>query len=349
MHRRRTVSQSIFNFILFFILISTVTCGKNEIVHNCLYTCDNTCDNPKRICPPLCILGKSCSCAAGFVRNDNNECVTLDKCECPLNEHRQPCANVCEPSCGNLKPVCTEQCDVGSACVCNKGFVRNNGFCTLAKDCKTCGPNEQFQLCSNTCDATCENLNPICTMECREGTACACQFGFVRGKDGKCSPASECSKNSKQFLFNYRHNILRKIFTATCSKNERESPCANPCEPTCDSQNPICNKLCMIGKACTCKEGFVRDKGVCILKANCPIKCKENETFNSCGSSCTGTCRNPNLVGIGCNKMCAEGCFCNKGFTRNKAGRCVKIEKCTNCKHHERTNGSSLLNLYFAF
>jgi len=35
-----------------------------------------------------------------------------------------------------------------------------------------------------------------------------------------------------------------------------------------------------------------------------------------------------------CGQQYKNGCFCQKGFVRNKDNKCVKLEECPNLPHH---------------
>lgn len=60
--------------------------------------------------------------------------------------------------------------------------------------------------------------------------------------------------------------------------------------------------------------------------------CDENEEYHKCGTYCPPTCddfshplpKEPKI----CIDMCKTGCFCKRGYYRNKDGQCVTREKC---------------------
>nr|CDJ97123.1 Protease inhibitor I8 domain containing protein [Haemonchus contortus] len=50
-------------------------------------------------------------------------------------------------------------------------------------------------------------------------------------------------------------------------------------------------------------------------------RCGANEAFDTCGSACEPSCRNPNPVA--CTLQCVAGCRCRRGFFRDDRGQCV--------------------------
>ena len=75
-----------------------------------------------------------------------------------------------------------------------------------------------------------------------------------------------------------------------------------------------------------------------------PISCPVNQIYNSCGtsSSCEDTCQTvaderfklltgqerPGKINKICNKMCVEGCFCEKGYVKNNENDCILVDEC---------------------
>ncbi|KAM4015192.1 inducible metalloproteinase inhibitor protein-like [Anomaloglossus baeobatrachus] len=57
-------------------------------------------------------------------------------------------------------------------------------------------------------------------------------------------------------------------------------------------------------------------------------KCGDNEEYMECGSSCPPNCTHPN--GVNCNKKCACGCFCKKGYVKLD-NSCIDKAKCEAC------------------
>ncbi|XP_008555209.1 serine protease inhibitor swm-1 [Microplitis demolitor] len=63
---------------------------------------------------------------------------------------------------------------------------------TAEPSCKNvhCPAHQQCYLCK-PCPRTCENPNPVCTMECKLGPVCYCMPGYVTHNQ-KCIPESQC-------------------------------------------------------------------------------------------------------------------------------------------------------------
>jgi hypothetical protein len=55
-------------------------------------------------------------------------------------------------------------------------------------------------------------------------------------------------------------------------------------------------------------------------------ECPENEEYKFC-EPCNKTCDQPNPI---CPAQCGRGCFCVQDLVRDKDGRCVKLEQCSN-------------------
>lgn len=54
---------------------------------------------------------------------------------------------------------------------------------------KCSDPNEVYKFCDTACEATCDELNPVCTRPCVEG--CFCKPGYVR-HEKRCVLIKDC-------------------------------------------------------------------------------------------------------------------------------------------------------------
>lgn len=64
----------------------------------------------------------------------------------------------------------------------------------------------------------------------------------------------------------------------------------------------------------------------------CGIQCPSGQEFQSCGNSCHRTCSDISHR-VNCESECVEGCNCAEGFTLDKQGECIPIERCPCIKH----------------
>ncbi|KAG8183312.1 hypothetical protein JTE90_002804 [Oedothorax gibbosus] len=332
------------------------TCGKNEEYYNCVPTCRDTCDNyydKHAICTKICRPG--CACKKGYVKNKQGKCVKPSQCEeptkatkpphhtCGKNEKYYNCVPTCRDTCDSYNDkhaICTKICRPG--CACKEGYVKNKqGKCVKPSQCEeptkptkpphnTCGKNEKYYSCVPTCRDTCDNYDDkhaICTLICRPG--CACKEGYVKNKQGKCVKPSQCPEPTKP----------TKPPHHTCGKNEKYYNCVPTCKDTCenyDDEHPICPLFCRAG--CACIEGYVKNKqGKCVKPSQCqeptkPTKpsthCGPDEVYyDDCAPSCGGTCDTYG-GGIRHCPLCRPGCWCKKGYVKNKEGKCIKPSKC---------------------
>ncbi|EGT37577.1 hypothetical protein CAEBREN_07482 [Caenorhabditis brenneri] len=121
---------------------------------------------------------------------------------CGENEELVACHNTCEPQCGYIPKVCTEQCIMNS-CDCKDGFVRNSlGKCVevfqCTKETTKCPENETFYGCGTACEPTCEHPEPrACTKQCLVNL-CQCSKGFVR-HGFRCITKEDCPKQIPVF------------------------------------------------------------------------------------------------------------------------------------------------------
>lgn len=133
---------------------------------------------------------------------------------------------------------------------------------------------------------------------------CQCKVGYARNENKVCVQISECSSNNTD---------------GSCGNNEEMRTCPG-CEPTCDNPTvrflnfcqrilkcksffqPVCNKMCIPGKACQCKKEFFRNsEDECVPRNQCPpstvrlprmkrdLQCGENEHITEC-SGCESNC-----------------------------------------------------------
>jgi hypothetical protein len=143
-------------------------CGANEVFKTCGTACPATCANPhpSAVCTKNCVIG--CFCTEGFLKHANGQCVPAANCDMPMeiaasrpygndimcpHEHEVYIENDfattldCMANCDTPLPFMIrghpqipkkcENMKAGSACVCQKPFVRNHeGKCVERKQCQ---------------------------------------------------------------------------------------------------------------------------------------------------------------------------------------------------------------------
>uniref|UniRef100_A0A8C5QJV0 Uncharacterized protein n=1 Tax=Leptobrachium leishanense TaxID=445787 RepID=A0A8C5QJV0_9ANUR len=87
-------------------------------------------------------------------------------------------------------------------------------------------------------------------------------------------------------------------------------------------QDILCSLLGAYADACQ-KEGILINWRTTTL---CPPKCPSNSHYNTCMSSCPGTCLDPDGPEI-CDSPCLEGCQCDEGYVIS-GGTCVSKDNC---------------------
>lgn len=123
--------------------------------------------------------------------------------------------------------------------------------------------------------------------------------------------------------------------------------CNAHCEPTCTEGDLVpCSRSGRLAAApqgrfsericrpkCNCKPGLIRATrdGPCVPRDQCgaaggQAQCKRNEEFRSCGSACPAVCGQTGPEA--CTAQCVPGCFCARGYIRDKGGLCIPTAAC---------------------
>ncbi|XP_037293199.1 serine protease inhibitor swm-1 [Manduca sexta] len=194
----------------FFVLsIVAVSCGlyvvKDECPANeeyllCGSACPFNCTDPEGpiTCSEDCVEG--CFCKSGYLRNENETCVSADQCiggknpVCGENEEFLSCGTACPLTCKQPEPLsCGLACSMG--CFCKSGYVRDesNKKCVTLDKCpaeQCLNQNEVYDICSASCEPSCSDPEPICTKVCSGG--CVCAAGLFRNDAGDCVSVDKC-------------------------------------------------------------------------------------------------------------------------------------------------------------
>ncbi|VEN34458.1 unnamed protein product [Callosobruchus maculatus] len=309
------------------------SCGLNEDYLKyvpCLQTCADlergTCGEEARRYAP------GCYCAEGYVRR-NGVCIPEDAClsvepihwrseQCALNEEYleyEPCLQNCDD-------LSSTKCDRilkknAPGCYCREGYLRKGGICIPKSQCKihfekhtkTCGINEVFQAYKPFSENCEDRGGREDKTEKQFAPGCYCYPGYLR-KDGTCIPKERCSKGNE------------------CGLNEEYTE-YEPCHQTCDDlESKKCDlKSRRYSPGCYCKEGYLRQNGLCLPKEDCHYEardklkeCPTNERFLEY-KPCREYCDDPERCDDG--DQYAPGCYCAKGYLR-KDGECVPDYQC---------------------
>ncbi|KAM4652879.1 serine protease inhibitor swm-1-like [Discoglossus pictus] len=116
------------------------TCPPFSVEVGCRKTCFYACDNLNQMseaCILPCWFG--CDCKEGYVyeSKDSKVCVPISQCKvsCPEHSTFNPCLKTYRQSCYTLgeKPHASEKCL--PRCVCDEGYVLNEGECIKISEC----------------------------------------------------------------------------------------------------------------------------------------------------------------------------------------------------------------------
>ncbi|XP_077116288.1 zonadhesin-like [Ranitomeya variabilis] len=124
-------------FIAFAAPSAATRCKAGE-VYRCGSPCPPSCSNRSPICPKSDGCKPGCFCKKGTIRNDEGECVKVEKC-CSGNTIFNGCGNNCPNTCADYNspgPVmCPEYCTPG--CICKPGYKQlpNSKECVLPEYC----------------------------------------------------------------------------------------------------------------------------------------------------------------------------------------------------------------------
>ncbi|RCN25505.1 trypsin Inhibitor like cysteine rich domain protein, partial [Ancylostoma caninum] len=211
-----------------------------------------------------------------------------------------------------------------------------------------CGKNEVLDECGNECENKCNQEKKICRVRvCFTGLgACACDEGFFRNKKGECVSEDDCEYDNMEFI-TFPPEETKAL--NNCSLHEYYDHCGGTlCEPTCEEPDRVCLSRACSGPAdCPCDTGYYRNKaGICVTEDECqddfmeiitfppettetPKNCSVHEYYEYCGGThCEPTCEEPNRVCLSRACFGPADCPCDKGYYRNKAGKCVTEDEC---------------------
>ncbi|XP_065158674.1 zonadhesin-like [Atheta coriaria] len=286
----------------------------------CVPTCESQYPD---YCNKKCTVG--CHCKQGLLQisEKNATCVLPSQCPQPQCCQHSTYTDKCIESkrCDNMYLNFAQAlCDGVKRCVCNPGYVMNSKQeCVLPQECKPeeirCPQNMEYSTC-HTCEKQCDNLDPVCTKECKVG--CFCIKDHALNSENVCVPIKDCPAKCPA---NEEHKQCKSLTPATCSNLLTQS------------KPKICKEVCVAG--CDCKSGFVRnEKQVCVEPSKCPqteLKCGVNMVYTGTKSKCS-TCPSTGKPTF----TMKDGCDCVDNLVFDTAtGQCVDKSMCTESKENK--------------
>ena len=274
---------------------TTIACDQiagESYVNTLQVPCNGTCDG---------WVTTNCTCAAGYTKDGNEDCVDID--ECTVNSN--PCDNNSDAGgqCNNTAG--------GYTCTCSDGFQFLGGGCRNINECLTL---------TNPCDND-GDLNALCS-DMTPGYTCVCGGGFEFA-NGSCIDIDECAGNpcDESGDVGATCNNLNGDFTCNCSAGYQDngSTCeeinecdGNPCDVDGDAAATCTDQV--NGYLCSCSLGFNYADGSC-------------KDVNEC-DTLTNPCDDQNDSGALCvNQTGDYSCDCSDGFAAG-AGTCQDINEC---------------------
>ncbi|PZC75812.1 hypothetical protein B5X24_HaOG205632 [Helicoverpa armigera] len=125
---------ALFSCCVLFVVVNA-ECGKNEEL-GCVHSCP-----PQKSCSDRDIeiacpdeyteCEDTCVCKPGFIRNDNNDCITEDQCDkCTKENEFYDCGELCDNVCATLSERNRTHCDLWISrcvrqCYCKDGYARD--------------------------------------------------------------------------------------------------------------------------------------------------------------------------------------------------------------------------------
>ncbi|XP_035909992.1 zonadhesin-like [Anopheles stephensi] len=271
------------------------------------------------------------------------------KC-CPPNEVLLWCPPVCEPTCDN-DCVPTPTGIPMETCVCKPGFVRHHGRCIERCECPAPSPPTEPPT---ECPPTATTPKPCARTfhgMTRNGEVPPVRTHYPHPYSAHTQPGPYSMMSQSQNLSSCSNYLYRPPVRpcppkpmrtttvspfAVCPPNEVQQPSPICCEETCTTNCAavLCPAQPPTGPlVCTCDSGFVRHKGRCIPRNECPVEepvkfCGPNAHYSPCTPCCQQTCDN-DCSKIFCIAACTgpPTCVCNEGYVLHE-GRCILPSEC---------------------
>ena len=117
----------------------------------------------------------------------------------------------------------------------------------------TCRGGQVWNPCGSACTATCDEPEPICTLQCVPRCVCPPPL-LLRDDSGICVLQEECGALAPNL----------------CKEGMVWNNCGSACTPTCDDPTPPCIAMCV--KKCECPQSaplWSSEKGTCVHVTDC--------------------------------------------------------------------------------
>ena len=284
--------------------------------------------------------GYVCDCAAGYQRNEENNCVPINPCDsdpnyCPADascvfdessftahceckeggyewdETSQSCVNIdeCKTQCAAGENKKCEDLPGSFNCYCQEGYnlvndkSSNDGFfCEQNDPCKdnTC-PADSTCVANGLFDSSCECNDPAFKYD-KDSNSCKAKS--CEEANIVCGQNSECIQEENEAatcLCNFGYE--QDMISGGCID-------INECETECNGEGQICNNL-PGDYECSCALGFEKKSGG---KDSYSDECVD---IDECEDDCDGE-------GYVCtNTIGSFTCECDNGYIRDSAGYCL--------------------------
>ncbi|XP_058465789.1 keratin-associated protein 9-1-like [Malaya genurostris] len=196
-------------------------CNQDEVISEVVPCCEPTCENDCSLanCPKQVIHMQTCICRPDYVRHLGS-CIPRSACppieqhisSCSIHEELLPTPPCCEATCSNncTDIICRTTLIHRPTCVCERGYVRNEGRCITPDHCPTCGPYARYSHCTPCCESTCtmDCSQILCLTPCSGKPRCLCQPGYVK-HNGACIRKEMCPRDSNSI--ESREHLTEKI------------------------------------------------------------------------------------------------------------------------------------------
>ncbi|XP_020626399.1 fibrillin-1-like [Orbicella faveolata] len=290
-----------------------------------------------------------CSCAPGFVKNNDEECEDVDECShnetpCGANEE---CLNeqgtyscVCLSGYKKQRKVCVrkDKCNckqhevcLQGKCKCKEGYKKSTkGYCVPRRNIDECSQD----ACSGMTNSVCANAEGSYECKCKKGFrksddestceaganqicqegVCSCSLGFAKNNDEECEDVDECSQHETPCGANEECLNEQGTYSCVCLSGYKKQHKVCVRKDKCNCKQ---HEVCLQGK-CKCKEGYKKStKGYCVPRRSESFKVFVVIPFSG------SLFRSLELLAYG---DCAQGpptkCSSDKPTCKAKEGKC---------------------------